>query len=1152
MSASDLAGHLACRHVTTMDFELLHGQRERQRWREPELQALAERGNRHEEAYLGHLEASGCDVLRLEPKGAADAAEQTRDALRAGREVIAQATLAEGRWLGIADVLRRVETPSELGAFSYEVVDTKLARETKGGTILQLCLYSELLATIQGVLPVSMHVVSPGDAFEPETFRVADAMAYYRYVKARLLDAVDGNGAAGTTTTYPEPCDHCDICDWRWACDRRRRDDDHLALVAGISRLQRVELEARGVATLAGLARMRLPLTPAPERGSEATYARMREQARVQLEQRETEALVHELLELEPGRGLARLPALSPGDVYLDFEGDRYVEDGGIEFLFGVSLAHADGSLTYERRWAKNRTEERAAFEWLIALIGARWQRHPDLHVVHFGAYEPATLKRLAGRYGTCQDELDRLLRGERLIDLHAVVREGLRAGVERYSLKDLEPFFGFERELDLEASRRALRLTQHALEAGDPDDIDAETMAHVERYNEDDCLATAGLRAWLETLRAERSAAGDTIERPELASGDPGEALEEHSSEVQAVAEALRHDVPDEREDRTEEQHARWLLAHLLEWHRRETKVAWWERFRLRDTAPADLLDERFALTGLEPLGQVGKVARSQLHRFRFPDQELHLSEGDALYVWGDDDKECAVGAVHEVDLSGRHLDVKMSKKGLQLQPTSVFFDSIFSRPPMGPALLELGQQVVAFGIDHEGALRAVRDLLLRRPPRLRASRPIDGALLPAHVATATDDEVLAAQQALVLDLAGGALPIQGPPGSGKTYTGARMILACVEAGLTVGVTALSHKAIANMLEEVVRAGAERKRTVRILRKPKTGDKTELAGVRNEHDNAKIRAELEQGDVDVVGGTPYLWSRADLRESLDILIVDEAGQLSLANVLAVGQAARNVVLLGDPRQLEQPQRGAHPEGADVSGLDHVLGEAATIDPRRGLLLDVTRRMHPQICAPVSELFYEAKLHAHPSLASIGVTDLPLLAEPGILYVPVEHRGNSSSSPEEVEVVARLVRHLIGARAHWTDREGRTQPLDLSEILVVAPYNAQVGALQRALPPQARVGTVDKFQGQEAAVVLFSLSSSTPADAPRGMEFLYSQNRLNVAISRARCNALLVGSPALFEPDCKTPRQIRLANSFCRLLELAVRIDPDTLARVPS
>jgi len=303
--------------------------------------------------------------------------------------------------------------------------------------------------------------------------------------------------------------------------------------------------------------------------------------------------------------------------------------------------------------------------------------------------------------------------------------------------------------------------------------------------------------------------------------------------------------------------------------------------------------------------------------------------------------------------------------------------------------------------------------------------------------------------------------------------------------------------------------------------------------------DNAGARSALASGAANLLGGTAWMWAREEFLEAVDVLFVDEAGQMSLANVLAIAPSAKNLVLLGDPQQLEQPIQGLHPEGSALSALEHVLAGARTISDEHGLFLDHTWRLPPEICTFTSEVFYEARLLPKTAAGQQVLSGAGALDGAGITYIPVEHDANQSASREEVAVIAKLIDDLLRGGVAWRDRDGKRKPLALEDILVIAPYNAQVADLVAKLPRDARVGTVDRFQGQEAPVVIYSLTTSTPEDAPRGMDFLYDPHRLNVATSRAQCVCIVVGSPRLFEPDCTSPRQIRLANAFCRMIELA-------------
>ena len=1143
LSATDLANHLACRHLTALDRGAADGSVTPPSWHRPEAAILAERGLEHERAFLAYLESRGRRVTRLDDEAdGAYALDRTLAAMRAGADVIAQATLAWGRWLGRADVLLRVNLRSGLGDWSYEAIDTKLARETRAGAILQLCLYSDLLSEIQGVMPEYMHVVPHGTEFVPETFRVSDYGAYFRLVRRRLIDAVDASAAPGS---YPEPVPHCDVCRWWPRCDRQRRADDHLSLVAGISRLQQRELQSRQIGTLAALAIEPLPLRWMPARGAKQGYGRVREQARVQLEGRTGQRPVHELLPIEAGRGLTCLPAPSPGDLFMDLEGDPYVDDGGIEYLFGWVIADPappgvlalePGALVYHSRWAFDRAAERRGFEALIDAIMKRWDEEPNMHIYHFGAYEPGAVKRLMGRYATREVEVDRLLRAGRFVDLHSIVRQSLRASVEEYSIKALECLYGFERAQPLREAGAALRVIERGLELGAPLSSADDHAATVHAYNRDDCLSARALREWLETLRAAAIARGEDVPRPVAEFGEPNPEIGERERRAHQLAMRLLEGVPDDPEARSEEEKARWLLAHMLDWHRREEKAPWWEFYRLRELSDEDLLDDMASLSGLEFVERVSAI-RAPIDRYRFPAQETRIREGDKLHLPLPDDRP--FGEVMDIDFTARTIDIKKNGACAELNPTSVFaHDSVPTRT-QAESLMRLGGWVADHGVDAPGSYRAARDLLLGRGPRLAI--PVAGRL------EREGEGGVRAARRLALALDRGTLAIQGPPGSGKTFTGARMICDLVRAGKRVGVCAASHKVIRNLLEGVVGAATEERVIVRCLQKVReAGAKRarEAAApsdprIAETTDNAAVLTALRNGAVQVAGGTAWLWAREEFFEAVDVLFVDEAGQMSLANVLAIAGCAANLVLLGDPRQLEQPIQGSHPDGTAVSALEHVLAGHMTIPEERGLFLAESWRLPPEICAFTSELFYEERLFAKSAPGVQALSGETRFGGAGLWFVPVEHDANQSASREEVEVVAGLIERLLGSGVEWRDRDGRTHALELAHILVIAPYNAQVADLISRLPRGARVGTVDRFQGQEAPIVIYSLTTSTPQDAPRGMDFLYDANRFNVATSRAMCACLVVGSPRLFAPDCQSPKQMKLANAFCRFVELA-------------
>lgn len=1121
LSASDLVGHLNCRHLTALDMDVAQGTLAKPKHWDPLLEILRERGRQHETAFIDHLQDQGFSAVAIPGVDITpDAVTNTRKAMEEGEQIIIQAALEHERWSGRADILRRIENPSALGAWSYEIIDTKLARETKGGTVLQLCLYADLLEQTQGLAPGYVYVVAPWSNFEPQQFRYADYAAYFRRAKAAIEASVDqGEGR----DEYPDPKDHCDVCRWQERCERQRRDDDHLCLVAGVTKNQITELRANGIATASALAAMPTPMPWKPQRGSPLSYDKARAQAHIQIESRKAGALQHEFLPVLPETGLCLLPPPSDGDVFFDIEGDSFIGEYGIEYLFGYLYRGSDGEPVYAGNWALDREGEKAIFERFVDFVTTRRLEYPDLHIYHYAPYEPGALKRLMGRYATREDEIDNLLRGKVFVDLYSVVRNALRAGVESYSIKKLEPLYDFTRSTELKQANIALASLQAGLELADTESITDEDRAVVQGYNADDCASAQALRDWLEARRAELVGAGTNIPRPAPGQEGPSEELSARQEQINQLIERLTHDVPVDPEQRTEDQQARWVLAHLLGWHRREDKAVWWEYFRLAGLTADELVDERAALSRLTLVGTVDQTKTGiPTHRYQFEQQDTDLRGDEEVKAVGGE----KLGKTVAVSTDERTIDIKKSKATAEFHPGAVFSHTIFNTKEQADALFRLGQYVADNGIEGDGPYRAARALLLNEPPQL-GDQPIR---IP-------DESSLEAALRIAGALEGGVLPIQGPPGTGKSYTGARMICQLVSQGKKVGITANSHKVIRNLLDKVLEASKEMDVDLHCIQKPKEPEQNQdhLIFAKN---NDEVFTALASRRCQVAGGTHFLWSRADAYDVLDVLVVDEAAQMSLANVVAVAQSARTLILLGDPQQLDQPTQGTHPDGVGVSSLEHVLQGHHTIAADRGLFLEHTWRLHPDICAFNSELFYDSKLASQEGCELQIITTDGAMNGNGLRYLPVPHTGNQSSSIEEAEAIAHLVLGILENGVCWTDRDEIEKPLTLDDIVIITPYNAQVFEIQQRLPG-ARVGTVDKFQGQEAPIAIYSMATSSYADAPRGMEFLYSANRFNVAISRAKCLAVLVASPDVFEADCKTPRQMQLANSFCRYLELA-------------
>jgi predicted RecB family nuclease len=1046
LSPSDLSGFLACPHLTTLELRVARGEFVKPHRHDPHSELIRRKGDEHERRYLAQLLADGRDVTTIDfdDRDWSRAARETEQAIRGGADVVYQACLASGDWRGFADFVERQPDGT------YEVVDTKLARHARPAHVLQLCFYTQEVARIQGSPVRRMHVVA--GTGERETFAPADFMAYYRQVTRRFFDAVR-NGRA----TYPYPVEHCGICDFLRVCQAQWERDDHLTLVANIRRSQVEALATAEIDTLAALART-APGTRIRGLRPES-FETLRHQAELQLHRRETGRHCVDPLPLEPDRGFALMPEPSPGDVWLDLEGDPYYERSrGLEYLLGFV---ADGA--YHTIWARDRAAEKRAFEELIDLIVERRRRFPAMHVYHYGHYERTALSRLMGEHATREQEMDDLLRGEVLVDLFQVVRQALRISQPSYSIKAVEELYDFRRSADVHGGAESAVLFEEWVESGLGELLDG-----IRAYNAEDCRSLEELHRWLVRLRP-----------PDLPWREPPErrAVEEETRE--RLDERGRFEA--ELLEGAAEGEPRWLLAHLLEYHRREEKPQWWEYFRHLTLDDDELVEDGDTIGRIEPVGEPVPDKKSLVYTLGFPPQE-HKIGGPCV-----DPR------------TGKSYDVR---------------------------------------VDDEQGL-----ITLRRGVK-RADEPVPAALIPPEpIPTWTQrDSILrfAKNQAdypALVEILERRPPtrylfVQGPPGSGKTYRGARLALEWMQRGERVGVTALSHKAIHKFLEEVEDAAAEAGVSFRGKKKcgdePGTQFESRRGFVENEDDNdAMLDPELQ-----LVAGTSWLFAREELDRTIDTLFVDEAGQFALADTLAVGTAARELVLLGDPNQLPQVTQGSHPPGAGVSVLAHLLGEDETVRPGMGEFLAETWRLRPEVCAFVSEVFYEGRLE--PAPVAFGRS---LALGNGLRFLPVEHESHRQAAPEEAEAIARELDRLLGSR--YVDEHGE-RPLEPRDVVIVAPYNAHVRCLRQRIPDvRVRIGTVDKFQGQEAPVVFFSMASSSGDEIPRGMEFLFSRNRLTVAISRAKCLAYLVASPRLLEIECRTVDQMRLANALCRLVEVA-------------
>lgn len=1083
---------------------------------------IAQTGQEHERQVLKELRASQPGLVEIPAADNAAASAQTRAALLAKSPVIYQATLYAGQFAGVADFL----ILDEQGR--YQVWDTKLARSPKPYYAIQLCCYADLLANVfHG--PVSDRFGVILGTKERVEYRLEDFLHYYCRIKQSFLTMQDA--FTSQLADRPEPLPRAEHRQWTSYAEKVFEETDHLVRVAGITVGQIKKLKKGGIATMTQLATVGGRTVP---RLNHETFATLVAQANLQCRTKEDrlknldappryELLSHVGPNGEPV-GLAALPPEDPADVFFDMEGYP-LAPGGLEYLFGACVWNKE-TWEFKDWWAHNRNQEKHTLESFVDWVYARWKNHPALHIYHYANYEVNAVRRLSTRHDTRQDEVDDLLRNNVFVDLYQIIRQSIRIGEDSYSIKVVERLYRPKRDTDVTTAADSIVQYNRWIETKEPEDWNKSSILRaIRQYNEDDCQSTAQLCRWLRQIARE-----NRIDSMRMGSPSRSEEQRELPPEViarQNTATQLRA-----KGDAISQ-----VLGDLVDFHRREQKPVWWRMFERAAATPEERRDDPGCIEGIAAVGAAVPEKRSLLQTYQYePAQECKLTEGDAVRFAHNLN---ATFTILGIDASGGRLQLKISKKslddkceGLFPQRGALLADEFVNPVPIPDALAAVAARCLS-----ESLHPPVSALLAYRPPatpmQMEEESTIDAAI---RVSTS---------------MSGGCLVIQGPPGTGKTFVAARVITTLLTAGKTVGITSNSHKAVINLMQECGKAA--QRSGVRLLGIKVGGDRSEQLLQENPDlryiaNSSDARGAYQEG---VVGGTAWLFSRPEWEGVLDYLFIDEAGQVSLANAVAMARSARNLILLGDQMQLEQPIQGSHPGDAGLSVLQYALKDRtaslpdlpvfhAIVPSDYGLFLGESRRMHPSVCHFISESMYEGRLHSHPDCTNQRIElasskNRLITREHGIVFSPVEHDGNIQQSDEEVERVKAIFTELL--ERPYTAKDGSIRQLALQDFLLIAPYNAQVRALQAALPQRARVGSVDKFQGQEAPVCILSLCSSYGEYGSRGLAFILDRNRINVAISRAQCLAVVVADPRIGQAIPGTIEEMKLLNLFCKAVQ---------------
>ncbi|PNI07710.1 nuclease [Arthrobacter sp. AFG7.2] len=1163
-SASDLVAASECEYRTLRILDEKLGRSAKAEYPADEMQVRAgELGDRHEQTVLASLVAKygewdasrGGGVYSLERgrnlRGDLQAKRaETELALRSGADVVFQATFFDGEFLGYADFLVN-EAAGTGNPGRYEVWDTKLARHAKVGALLQLAAYGDQLLEM-GLEPSPVVTLVLGTRAGEDWLRsshsLPDLLPVFRERRRRFLELTECHREGGATVQWQQSgVVHCGRCDY---CAEQVQAHRDLLMVAGMSVVQRKKLRAAGVTTIDELAAM-------PAADARNSVVRLRAQARMQLgldpvagsRTFSKDGAPHTVsFAVLQENTIGLLPPPSPGDIFFDFEGDPLWQDPatgawGIEYLSGVVEAPApghQGDPIFRPFWAHSRSGERRAFLDFLAYVEERRARYPDMHVYHYAAYEKTALRNLSLAHQAGEETVDAWLREGLLVDLYATVRHSLRISEPSYSIKKLEPLYMGSNlrsgeVKDAGASVVAYAAYCAARDVGDEAEAD-KVLASISDYNQYDCLSTLRLRDWLLEVGGQAGAkagVGTSAGHPA-----PGTSSERRPAPGETPEEARLREylsgLPDNR-PWTDDERAIAMVAAATGYHRRERKQFWWQHFDRVEAPLENWQDQRnvFLVSSAEVtsdwvLAKPRERMRTRTLRLRGtmtegsdfradstwcrlydapPPEGMAAPDaapGARAYSFG-----TRISALVPAPDNPEHTIITIAERetgkiaAYPHLPVALTEDQPLPTTSIEAALAEIagavGSAVPALP-DHPGL-----DILRKRAPRFRT---FAGPAEVRHDAAGAADYA-AAMTASLQDLDHSYLAVQGPPGTGKTYVGAHVIGRLVAKGWKIGVVGQSHNVVENLLCCAIATGGV---DPAVVAKKLAAPHEVPWHLTSDGDVAQL---LEAPDGCLVGGTAWTMTGKEVPAgALDLLVIDEAGQFSLANTLAVSRAAKRLLLLGDPQQLPQVSQGAHPEPVDESALGWLAAGQATLPASLGYFLADSWRMQPELCRAVSRLSYEGKLKSAPAASRRNLAELP----PGVETAFVAHSGNTTASREEAAEVVRQARRHLGLK--WTPGpDAESRPLDQQDVLVVAAYNAQVHLIRKTLEEaglsQVRVGTVDKFQGQEAPVVLVSMACSAVGDTPRGAEFLLNRNRINVAVSRGQWRAVIIRSPEL-------------------------------------
>ena len=1076
-----------------------------------------EKGNQHEKDYLKELKKSHKKVLDLKKSDLTreEKISKTIQAMKDGWEIIHGGWLKKDKWTGEFDFLIiNKELKSKFGDYSYEVIDTKYSNKPKPDHIIQLGMYTYMLENTQGILPKRFTIVLKN--MVREDVQVNQVNEFFK-IHRENYEKFFGNGV---DKQKPEKCSFCSTCEWQEECEKIWIKEDNLNQVGGLTKVHLKKLLELKIDTISKLSKQDSKKTLKGFR--KEISERLITQAKLQKEYDKTNVPIYQPNpnNLNGIKGFNLLPEPSECDLYFDIESvEDHIFQGGLEYLLGIYFIE-NGKEKFKALWSHNKEEEKKNLIEFFDFTKSHFKKYPNSKIYHYGSYEITALLKLTSFHKVKGIEYDHYLNLDKFVNLLEVNRQGLFISENSYSLKNVEKFYEFKREGDVQRGDASQEYYIEWLETQDQNFLD-----EIESYNKQDCNSTYQLHKWLLSIKPS--------ETSWFVSQKKDSEMELRDWEVDMITYQEKVE-----KSKIKNKQIKQLMSDIIGFYNREDKPAWREFFDRRTKSDEELIDDPECIGNMKSNGEPTTDKRSLLYSYKFEDQDFKLRKSKKTVIANNQDIEQNdyAGTIIDIDYKKKELLLKRGKsQGLLPQLLSIGPD----KPRPNTKLISNTYKFIDALINNEKKYKALNDFLEKKHPNIKGIKTGEKIV--------KSDDFSKEIPKIISDLEDSYIYIQGPPGTGKTFQASNAIIELLKQNKKIAIAGLSHKVIHNLLQRVEDMAKEKKLKFDGYKRGNLEDEDTVFDGEfiktYEKDPVFMDALKEENTGQIFAGTKYHFASTFYDEKIDYLFIDEAGQVSLADLISIGNIANNIVLIGDQNQLGQPIRGTHPNESGQSILDYLLEGKDTIPEDRGIFLNKTYRLNSKINDFISSNFYEDRLICddRTDRRNISFNKNSLIKDSGIHFIEMNHENNVQTSIEEFEEVKKLMNQMIGSE--YNDN-GNKRKLTVEDFLIISPYNTQVNLLISKLEESKiknpKVGTIDKFQGQEAPITIISMTSSDNETLPRNKEFFFSRNRLNVAISRAQVASIILFNPKLLDSSPKKIEHIKLMNNFFKFIDFKV------------